>query len=155
MSAAGYTVSSGAATALSAATARTIINVIPATGRLLSLVEFAVSFDGVTASAVPVLIELCVSTQATTGTSTAGTLTQLRGRPTTVGATAGINYTAEPTVLTTVKQWLVTPYGGTLVVQAPFGREPEADNTVNKGVALRLTAPAAVNARAYIEFEQE
>ena len=92
--------------------------------------------------------------QATSGTSTAGTLTQLRGRTTTVGATAGINYSAEPTVLTAIKQWLVTPYGGNLVIQFPLGREPEADATTNKGIAIRVTAPAAVNVRAYAEFEQ-
>lgn len=155
MSVAGYTVSSGtAATALSAATAKTIVNIIPATGRTATIVEVGVSFDGVTASAVPVLVELCSSSQATAGTSTAGTLVQLRGRATTVGVTAGINYSAEPTALTVLKQWLVTPYGGNLVVQFPLGREPEADATTNKGIALRLTAPAAVNARAYVEFEQ-
>jgi hypothetical protein len=154
MSVAGYVVNNTSATALTAATAKTIINIIPSTGRTATIVEFGVSFDGVTASAVPVLVELCSSTQATSGTSTAGTLTQLRGRTTTVGATAGINYSAEPTVLTAIKQWLVTPYGGNLVIQFPLGREPEADATTNKGIAIRVTAPAAVNVRAYAEFEQ-
>ena len=154
MSVAGYVVNNTSATALTAATAKTIINIIPSTGRTATIVEFGVSFDGVTASAVPVLVELCSSTQATSGTSTAGTLTQLRGRTTTVGATAGINYSAEPTVLTAIKQWLVTPYGGNLVIQFPLGREPEADATTNKGIAIRVTAPAAVNVRAYAEVEQ-
>ena len=62
------------------------------------------------------------------------------------------NYTAEPTTLTVIKQWLVTPYGGNLVIQFRLGREPEADATTNKGIAIRLTAPAAVNARGYIEL---
>ena len=154
MSVAGYVVNNGAATALTAATAKTIVNVIPSANRIATIVEFGVSFDGVTASAVPVLVELVSSSQGTSGTSTAGTINQIRGRLNTVGATAGVNYTAEPTTLTVIKQWLVTPYGGNLVIQFPLGREPEADATTNKGIAIRLTAPAAVNARGYIEFEQ-
>jgi len=155
MAAAGYVVSSGtSAIALAAATAKTIVNVIPSAGRTATVTELSVSFDGVTASAVPVLVELCQSTQATAGTSTAGTLTQVRGRATTVGATAGVNYTVEPTVLTATRQWLVTPNGGLWTIQFPLGREPEADATTVKGLALRVTAPAIVNVRGYVEFEQ-
>ena len=155
MAAAGFVATSGAAQALAAATAKTILAVVPSTGRTLTVTELSVSFDGVTASAVPVLVELCTSTQATAGTSTGGTISQVRGRPTTVGATSAINYTVEPTVLTATRQWLVTPNGGLYTVQFPLGREPEADATTIKAVALRITAPAIVNVRGYVEFEQE
>ena len=94
MSVAGYVVNNASATALTAATAKTIVNVIPSANRIATIVEFGVSFDGVTASAVPVLVELVSSSQGTSGTSTAGTINQIRGRLNTVGATAGVNYTA-------------------------------------------------------------
>ena len=155
MAAAGYVATSGAAQSLTAATAKTFLAVLPSTGRTLTVTEVGVSFDGVTASAVPVLVELVTSTGATAGTSAAATINQIRGRSTTVGATAAI-YSAEPTVLSVLRQWLVTPNGGLLVVQFPLGREPESDATgsTNKLLGLRLTAPATVNARGYIEFEQ-
>jgi hypothetical protein len=72
-------------------------------------------------------------------------------------ATAAESYSVEPTVLTQWKQWLVTPNGGLLVIQFPLGREPVTDvsgGPTTKGIGLRDTAPAVVNARAYIEFEE-
>lgn len=154
----GYTVTTGtSATALSAATAKTLINLIAGANQQAIITEFSVSFDGVTASAVPVLVELCQSTQATAGTpGSSPTPAVIRGLGT-ASATPGINYSAEPTVLTVIKQWLVTPNGGLLVVQSPLGRETitnlSGSSTV-KAVALRCTAPAAVNVRAYMEFEE-
>lgn len=154
----GYAVTSGtSAHALAAATAETSWNLIAHASVGVHVVEFGISFDGVTASAVPVNVELCQSTQAGAGTPGASpTPTQIRGRTTTVGVTAGVAYTAEPTTLTPVKHWLVTPNGGLFVIQAPLGREIETDlsgGTI-KGVALRATAPATVNCRSYAEFER-
>lgn len=155
----GYSVTSGTtAHALAAATAETSINVIAHASVPLNIVEFGIAFDGVTASAVPVNVELCQSTQATAGTPGASpTPTQIRGKATTVGITAGVAYTAEPTALTPFKHWLVSPNGGLLVVQLPLGREPESDlsgGTI-KALALRATAPAVVNCRSYMEFERQ
>src|SRR5712691_7440196 len=78
--AAGYACTSGAAFAVTSG-AKTLINIVSgATAAPPVLVEFGVSFDGVTASAVPALVELCSSTQATAGTTgTVGTITQIRG----------------------------------------------------------------------------
>lgn len=144
------------ATALVAATAKTLVMLIPGASRQLLLTEFSVSFDGVTASAVPVLVELVYSTQAGAGTpGTSPTPTVIRG----VGAataTAAESYSAEPTALTPFKHWLVTPNGGIIVVQFPLGREAYSDVSggTNKGIGLRCNAPANVNARAYMEFEE-
>jgi hypothetical protein len=151
-----YTI--GNATAFAApAAVHTFLNVIAPAGHGLSLVEFGISFDGVTASAVPVFVELCASTQA--GAGTAGitpTATQIRGRSTGGSApTAGANYTVEPTVLTTLKQWYVTPNGGLFVMQFALGREVECDSSAGttKALALRITPPAIVNVRGYMEVE--
>lgn len=149
---AGYTVESNGDIALAAATAKTILSVINATNSLIRLVEFAVSFDGVSATAEPVTVELCSSTQATAGTSTAHTIAQCRGSTRTVQATGARNYTAEPTALTVLKRWLVHPQTG-LMVQFPLGREPEQVVTAD-ALCLRCTAPAAVNVQGYMEFEE-
>lgn len=153
----GYTVTTGtAAIALAAATAKTLIDLLAAANDYPTVVEFGVSFDGVTPSAVPVLVELCHSTEGAAGTSTGGTIRQVRGPRATANITAGVNYTVEPTTLTVLKHWLVPPTSG-MVMQFPLGREPEGivtAATAGKGLCLRVTAPAIVNVRAYIEYEE-
>lgn len=153
---AGYAVKTGtSATALSAATAKTLVDLISGAGDSPIVTEMSVGFDGVTASAVPVLVELGYSTQGAAGTpGTSPTPTLIRGRGTTT-VTSGVDYSAEPTTLTPFKHWLVTPNGGLLVLQFPLGREPQPDLSggTNKGIFLRANAPAVVNTRAYMEFE--
>lgn len=133
-----------------------LVAISPA-GHGLSLVEAAVSFDGVTASAVPVYMEVCTSTGATAGTGgTAPTITQARGRVTTGQApTASGSHTAEPTVLVRVRSWYVSPNGGLFVYPLPLGREIECDSSGGtlKALAMRSTPPAAVNLQAYMELE--
>lgn len=150
--AAGYTVESNGDIALTAATAKTILSVINAANSLIRICEISVSFDGVSGTAEPVTIELCSSTQATAGTSTAHTIAQIRGPTRTVQATAARNYTAEPTTLTVLKRWLVHPQTG-LMMQFPLGREPEQVTTAD-AICIRCTAPATVNCQGYIEFEE-
>lgn len=149
---AGYTAETNGDVALSAATAKTILNVIAAANALVRICEMGVSFDGVSPTAEPVTVELCSSTQAGAGTSTSHTIVQCRGPTRTVQGTAQRNYTAEPTTLTVLKRWLVHPQTG-LVVQFPLGREPEQVVTAD-GLCIRCTAPATVNAQAYLEFEE-
>lgn len=150
---AGYALTSGSsAVALSAATAKTILGVVAASNVAARVTEMGVSFDGVTSTAVPVLVELCDSTGATAGTPGATpTPKQIRGVARAAQATGGNAYSAEPTTLTVIKQWLVHPQTG-MVVQFPLGREPE--HVGAGGLFIRCTAPATVNARAYLEFEE-
>ncbi len=151
--AARYSVETTGDVALSAATAKTILSVICGSNALLRIIELGVSFDGTTATAEPVTVELCSSTQATAGTSSSQTPVQTGGPTRTVQASGARNYTAEPTVLTVLKRWLVRPDGGLFVLQSPLGREPEQVTTAD-ALCLRCTAPASVNAQAYLEFEE-
>ena len=152
-----YNVKTGATvTSLVAATAKTLVNLISGANRIPLLTEFSIGFDGVTASAVPVLVEVGFSTQATAGTpGSSPTPALVRGKGASQ-STAGVEYSAEPTALTPNKHWLVTPNGGLLVIQSPLGRESEADLSggTNKAQFLRANAPANVGARAYMEFEE-
>lgn len=148
-----YVAQTEGAVALSAATAKTVLNVIAGANKGFKISELSFGFDGVTASAVPVLVELCRSTQAGAGTSTAVTPRFVSGNPAiSCQATAAKNYSAEPTVLTPIREWLLTPNSGTLIIPQPLGREFEP--TAGQAIALRMTAPAAVNTRGYIEFEE-
>lgn len=153
----GYVVNTGtAAVALVAATAKTAILCTSSATKQFTIVEFAISFDGTSSTAVPVLIELVAGTAATAGTSTAATPALVRGDPSESAAfTCGINFTAEPTVLTPLKSWLVSPTSG-LFIQSPLGREitsTAAAASARKTLGLRFTAPAAVNYRAFCELE--
>lgn len=143
----------------SAATgAKTALNVIAPAGHGLALVEFGISFAGVTASDVPAVVELCTSTQGAAGTSAGSvpTVVQTRGRATGGSApTAGHNYTAEPTTLVSIRQWYVSPNGGVLIYPVPLGREVECDSSGGtiKALCLRVNTTATVSLLAYMEVE--
>lgn len=156
MAKAGYTLQTGAAVALSAATAKTVLCVIAPSQFGIDLKKLKIGFDGVTASAVPVLCELMTSTlisNSTPGTgNSTGTVTQVYGRSITAGFTGFYASTSEPTVLTTFDSWILTPAGGLVMYDYPLGDTP--DTAVSNGIVLRCTAPAAVNVRASFTFER-
>jgi hypothetical protein len=159
-----YVVHTGSsAIALAAATAKTVMYVNSPAANQPSFTEIGIGFDGVTATNAPVLAELVYGTKASNSTpgtaSTTFTPLQLRGWPGQASAQAAANNcTTEPTVLTAIKQWLIRPDGGLLVIQSPLGREPTAlaSGAAISGiqVGLRLTAPQIVNTRSYLEFEE-
>lgn len=155
MAKAGYSTSTEGAVALSAGTAKSILGVSAPSTFGCDLKKFRVAFDGVTSTAVPVLIEMCYSTFATNapGTnSTSTTVDQVYGRSVTAGFTAARNWTTEPTALTAIDEWLLTPTGGLVVYDFPLGDTP--DSAVSNGFVLRLNAPATVNVRASLWFER-
>jgi hypothetical protein len=148
-----YTVESNGDIALVGATAKSILSFISGANALHRVIELSVSFDGVTAGNEPVTVELCSSTMAVAGTSTAHTIVQSGGPARSVEGTARRNYTVEPTVLTVLKRWLVRPDGGLLILQFPLGREAEQIITADAHI-LRCTAPDAVNCQGYMEVEE-
>lgn len=151
----GYGSSTEGAVSLAAATAKTILGVRAGATFNVQLKQFSIGFDGVTASAVPVLWEIVEATYASNppGTnSTSTTIDQRYGRALANGMTAAKSWTSEPTVLTPHDENLLTPNGGLLVVQYPPGQEPDAA-ALNDGWAIRLNAPAIVNCRATLMFE--
>lgn len=155
MAKAGYITSTEGAVALTGATAKSILGVTAPAQFGTDLLGFSIGFDGVTASAVPVLIEVCYATFATNGpgtSSTGTTIDQTYGRAITAGFTGAKNWTTEPTVLTPLREWLLTPTGGTLIYDWPWNQGP--DSSVSNGFVIRCNAPAAVNVRADMRFER-
>lgn len=135
--------------------AKTVLNVIAGANQPVSIIEWGVSFDGVTSSAVPATVELCQSTQAGAGTpGSSPTPVQVGGRAITLQVTSGINYTAEPTTLTALESFFVPQFMGMFVKQYPLGQEPDTDlsgGTV-KALAIRVNTSATVNVFAYARF---
>jgi len=155
MSAVGYTCDTEGAVALTAATAKTIVGAKAHANSGLQLKGYEISFDGVTAADVPVLVEICYATFATNSPGTASTSTTVKqkyGRVLTAGFTAGKTWTTEPTTLTVFKEFLLAPDKGFIAFQYPLGQEP--DSALAEGFAIRCNAPAAVNVRGGLDLER-
>jgi hypothetical protein len=158
MAKAGYSVQTGAAVPLVAATVKTALFVVSGATFGLDLKKYRIAFDGVTASAVPVFVEINYLTAAsnvtpgTGNTTAASNINQAYGRVIASGITAGYNCSSEPTVQSNVDAYLLTPNGGVVVYDFPLGDTP--DSAVSQGFCIRLTAPAAVNARVSMWFER-
>jgi hypothetical protein len=158
MASVGYKVSTSAAVALTGGAAKTCLMVITPAQFGGALRKARIAFDGVTASAVPALVEVVQSTNATN--STPGTnntnenanIFQYKGRSITAGFTAFSASTSEPTVLTVMDSWLLTPAGGLVVYDFPLGDEIECN--VSAGLGVRINAPANVNTRVSLSFER-
>jgi hypothetical protein len=110
------------------------------------LVEFSISFNGVSATQAPILVKLRQITATGTGTACTEVAVQRTGK-TAPQCQAKHTLTVEPTMVATVAlgQWYVHPQGGMLVMQYPLGREPViCDGVAAQGLALELTSAAAV-----------
>jgi len=162
MAKAGYTTGTASAAtnstpvALSAGVAKSVLTVIAPAQFGVDLTKMRIGFDGVTASAVPVLVEMCDNTLATNSTpgtnNTTGVVTQVYGRTITAGFTSFFASTSEPTVINPYDRWTLTPNGGLVIYDWPLGSTH--DTPVSAGVTLRCNAPAAVNAMANFWFER-
>lgn len=121
----------------------------------IDLRKIEVAFDG-SATATPIIVELCAATFATNppGTnSTSVTAAQAYGRVTASGVTAAQNWSAEPTVLTVLKSYLLTPNGGLLIEE--FAPDHGFDSAPSQGFVIRCTATAITpNVRCTMEFER-
>jgi len=129
-------------------TVKTILGVKAHANSGLLLKEVWITFQGVSATGEPVLVELGYCTWATNspGTnSTSNTPRQTSGRVLTAGFTGAYSWTAEPTVITVPKPLFIHPQAG-VIYQIPLG--DEWDSALAEGFVIRCTAAVAVDARA-------
>jgi hypothetical protein len=155
MAKAGYSAPGGAAIALVAATVKTVWGVSGTANFGVDFKKCRLSTDGVTASALPILVEFGICTFATNAPGTASTTitpVQCYGRTIPVGFTAAINWTTAPTVITVIDEFWLDPNKSTVIYDIPLGDTPDAADT--DGFVFRMTAPAAVNVRVTGFFER-
>lgn len=146
------------AVAVAAAATKTVFAIKGDAGVGIDLLGLAFSLDQATptASDKSVLVELCYCTFATNapGTnSTATTVDQKAGPRITETFSAGKNWTAEPTVITSLEPFDADPYKFTYRADEPLG--DSADSAAGEGFALRVTNPTgnqSVNVRAWAKF---
>lgn len=135
--------------ALAVATVKTVVQVVAPANQRLKVKKWGVSFDGISPTAEPVQVELL--RQTTAGTMSALTPVKLVAGSETVQATAQHTATAEPTAGDILDSVEVHPQGGYVEI-LPFNQEIEVPGGGRLGI--RCTAPAIVNARAQIMFEE-
>lgn len=146
-----YSVNSGVVS-LSAATAKTVLQIAtPATTRA-KVVGFSVSFNSVTASDAPAVVDFLRQTTAGTG-GTSATLAPLDpdAPASQVTGLYDIN-AAEPTGGNVLWSGYVTPVGGLFVYNFADGEEPILD--ISNRVGIRINSPSAVSAIATLTYAE-
>lgn len=142
-------VANTAEVALAAATAKTIVQIVAASNDNVLVKEWGVYFDGVAPTAEPVQVRLL--RQTTAGTMSALTPVQRKGPAVTLQTTAQHTATVEPTAGNVMAVREVHPQAG---YQEKFAPGEEIEVTNGGRIAIECTAPAIVNVRAEIVFEE-
>lgn len=135
---------------LVAATPQTLWQIRTASTRRVKIREFGISLGGTNATDVPVKCELIRYTNNGTG----NTFTPLRWNQADPAAlsSAATAFSGEPTASELLMPFRLTPNGGVLVMQYAPDTCPHVP--VSSWVGFRCTAPAAVQATAYVIFEE-
>lgn len=136
--------------ALTAATAKTVLQLVAPTNQRLHLKGFGISFDGTSSSAEPVQVDILK--QTTAGTMSSATPVK-DGDPgsETLQATAQKNATSEPTAGDVLRRYEIHPQGG------GYERVFEPGELCIPGgtrLGLRATAPANVNCVGFMSYEE-
>lgn len=147
----GTSATNSTTVALTAATTKTVVGVFGTAGTTIALLRWRVSFNSVTATDVPALVEVGITTAAgTVGTSF--TPAQITGSTLASACAAGYNYSGEPTYNRIIESTYVPVNNGLYEYTYALGLEPQCDPS--QGLAIRITAPQAQNVYAnlfYIE----
>lgn len=139
------------AQALVAATVETLVQVTAPATRRLQIMRWGISFNGVTATDVPVQVDLL--RQTTAGTASAFTPLKIEEADPAALAAAARAFTAEPTPGDVIESHFVTPNGGLFVVQ--YGLDERPFVAASGRIAIRANAPtSAVTADAFIVWQE-
>lgn len=131
---------SATAQSTSAATTKTLIQLITGSTRRAAILEVTIAFKSSTTTDAPALVELLRQTTVGTAGSNPTPILEDPADPPAI-ATAGINYSAEPTASDILRSWDVPVQGGLVVYQFPLGYEVVMG--VSTRLGLRVTTPQA------------
>lgn len=136
--------------ALAAGVPKTVLSVFGTAATTLALKRIRISFDSVTATDVPAVVEVGFTTAL--GTRTAFTPVQHSGSTLSSVASGGYNHTAEPTYQRVFEATHVPVNNGLMEWWYPLGEEPQCDPS--QGFAIRVTAASAANCLASILYSE-
>jgi type 1 fimbria pilin len=135
---------------------KTVLQIAVPAAINISIVAIDITFDGVNASATPVLVTL--ERQASAGTGGVALTTNWGPNPldpntpaTTCTALKGPWATTEPVLTSVYKAWRIPPTGG-LLWPFPLDQEPVCPSS--SWIALVVNPGASVNATATITWKQ-
>lgn len=135
---------------------KTIAQVAAASTDRLEIIEWSLSFNGVSASAVPVLVQLNRQTTAGTGgvanTPALQDLGDSASASTCLTGPLAATWTAEPTAGTVIYDDTYTPVGLGPAWQYPLGRGIVIPTSGR--IAIVVTAAAAINCAGHIVFNE-
>lgn len=133
----------------------TILEVNPPANRVVTITQWSIEFSGVSATDVPVLVQV-VEVTAASAAGTAVTPASLRDGQVTVASAAKKLPASEGTV-TILEVHNIPPSSG-LVIQYPLGREVQVQGAAAaaKGFSIRANrgAGAAINSDATVEWDE-
>lgn len=142
------------ATSVSTASVLTQLEIDQVASRFLTVKQWWLEFDGVTASNVPVQSQFVIVTAASSSVFVAATIVSGKNNQAAAAAFGKVTPNAEGTV-SLVEPHRIPPTSG-LLVQYPLGEEPAIVGAASSasGVALRCKAGAAVNSTAGCAWEE-
>jgi hypothetical protein len=133
----------------------TLLEVNPPANRVATIKQWSLEFTGVSATDVPVRVQVCEVTAASAA-GTAVTPASLKDGQVAVSSAAKKLPATEGTV-TVLEEHNVPPSSG-ILIQYPLGEEPEVQGAAAsaKGFSLRADrrTGAAINANGTIEWEE-
>lgn len=137
--------------ALTAATIETVVQLVAAANHRVKVLAWGVYFDGTSVSAEPV--EIALTRQGDAGTSSANTPRKIDDSlAETLLTTARDAFTAEPSSNTDIVAVAEVHPQASYVEIFPMGQEIIIGGGDRLGI--RCTAPAGVNVRAFMKFEE-
>ena len=137
------------ATALAAATAKTVLQIATPSTIRARVRELQISFDGVTSANPAGLVEIV--RQTTAGTMSAVTPNPLDSAAPASLATASRAATVEPTTTVTVREFRITPFAGLLVFQFVDDKD-QIVVPISGFLGIRCTFAQIVNVNASLTF---
>lgn len=136
--------------ALVAATAKTVLCVLGSAQDTISLKRVRVSFNSVTATDAPAIVEVGIITAL--GSYSGTTPVQIVGSTLASSCTSGYNATAEPTYNRIFETTYVPVNNGLYDWYYSLGEEPSCDP--GQGFGLRVTAPQNQNCFASLYYSE-
>ncbi len=149
-----YAIPLGTNVSLSAATAKTVAAFSVNSTRRRRLLGFELGFDSIDAEHNTVLYEIIRTDGNAAGTATSRTPVPLDGADAAALCSGFVNYTAEPTSVTVVREGRITPVGGGIIYPFEF-LDAIVAGVANALLGLRLTAAQAQsNIRGTLTYEE-
>lgn len=140
--------------AVASDTTRTLLQLRAGLAREARLIEWGISFDGITSAATPARVKLIRQT-------TGGTMTQVgagikwNSNDTASSGSYRVKATSEPTLSTDIYEiHQLTPTGGLLVKQYPLGRELQLNPGERLGFCVTAGPSSAASALCYAVWEE-